>query len=120
MSRAVRPSPVNTWPRCPPQLAQRISVRRPSASGWRLTAPGISSSKLGQPQCGLELAVRQVQRRPALPAEVDALGGVVPVLARERPLGALVQDDALFLGRQGRHIPPTGELSLSDVLFELI
>lgn len=47
----VRYSPSNTWPKCAPQLAQTISTRRPSASGTRFTAPGISSSKLGQPQC---------------------------------------------------------------------
>jgi hypothetical protein len=47
----VRYSPSKTWPRCAPQLLQTISTRRPSASGTRFTAPGISSSKLGQPQC---------------------------------------------------------------------
>src|SRR4051794_39261693 len=46
----VKPSPIKTWPRWPSQLAQTISVRWPSGSGTRLTAPGISSSKLGQPQ----------------------------------------------------------------------
>ena len=48
-------SPSNTWPRCPSQLAQTISIRRPSASGTRFTAFGISSSKLGQPQCDRNL-----------------------------------------------------------------
>jgi hypothetical protein len=47
----VRYSPSKTWPRCALQLAQTISTRLPSASGMRFTAPGISSSKLGQPQC---------------------------------------------------------------------
>jgi len=47
----VRYSPSKTWPKCAPQLAQTISTRRPSASGTRFTAPGISSSKLGHPQC---------------------------------------------------------------------
>src|ERR1700722_3503919 len=51
----VRYSPSNTWPKCAPQLAQTISTRRPSASGMRFTAPGISSSKLGQPQCDSNL-----------------------------------------------------------------
>jgi hypothetical protein len=46
----VKPSPKNTCPKCAPQLAQVISVRTPSASKLRLTAPGISSSKLGHPQ----------------------------------------------------------------------
>lgn len=45
----VNPSPVKTWPKWASQRAQTISVRRPSASGVRRTAPGISSSKLGQP-----------------------------------------------------------------------
>src|SRR5882757_10129197 len=44
-------SPSKTCPRCAPQLAHSISTRRPSGSGTRFTAPGISSSKLGQPQC---------------------------------------------------------------------
>lgn len=47
----VNPSPRNTWPRCASQLAQTISVRLPSGSGILFTAPLISSSKLGQPQC---------------------------------------------------------------------
>src|ERR1700722_14851532 len=47
----VKYSPSKTWPRCAPQLAHTISTLRPSASGTRFTAPGISSSKLGQPQC---------------------------------------------------------------------
>ena len=45
----VKPSFRKTWPRWAPQRAQVISVRTPSASGVRRTAPGISSSKLGQP-----------------------------------------------------------------------
>ena len=45
----VRPSPRKTCPRCPPQLVQVISVRRPSASVVRLTASPMASSKLGQP-----------------------------------------------------------------------
>ena len=47
---AVICSPIKTWPRWPPQRLQTISVRCPSASISRSTAPGISSSKLGQPQ----------------------------------------------------------------------
>ena len=39
VSFGVWPSPVKTCPRWPPQLAQTISVRRPSASGTRSTAP---------------------------------------------------------------------------------
>jgi len=30
----LNPSPLNTWPRCPPQAAQVISVLLPSGSGW--------------------------------------------------------------------------------------
>src|SRR5690606_10615302 len=52
----VNPSPKNTCPRCPPQLAHTISVRMPSGSGIRLTAPFISSSKLGHPQCDSNLS----------------------------------------------------------------
>ena len=43
-------SPVNTWPKWPPQLTHSISVRIPSGSGRRFTAPGISLSNAGQPQ----------------------------------------------------------------------
>src|SRR5690606_3744475 len=49
-------SPSNTCPRWASHLAQRISTRRPSASSTRFTAPGISSSKLGQPQCDSNLS----------------------------------------------------------------
>src|ERR1700748_3965537 len=51
----VKYSPSKTWPKCAPQLAHTISTRCPSASGTRFTAPGISSSKLGQPQCDSNL-----------------------------------------------------------------
>lgn len=39
------PSPLNTWPRCPPHLLHVISVRdMPSVeSVWRVTAPGMES-----------------------------------------------------------------------------
>jgi hypothetical protein len=49
---AVMRSPSNTCPRWPLQLLQTISVRTMPRleSLWRSTAPGISSSKLGQPQ----------------------------------------------------------------------
>ena len=30
----LKPSPLNTWPKCPPQAAQVISVLLPSGSGW--------------------------------------------------------------------------------------
>lgn len=46
----VKRSPRKTWPKCALQLAQLISIRTPSGSGDLLTAPGISSSKLGHPQ----------------------------------------------------------------------
>lgn len=46
----VKLSPSNTCPRCASHFAHTISIRRPSASSTRFTAPGISSSKLGQPQ----------------------------------------------------------------------
>lgn len=42
-------SQTNTCPRCPPQLAQVISVRRPSISSDHFTRPGIASSKAGHP-----------------------------------------------------------------------
>src|SRR3989338_6461615 len=50
MFLSVKPSPVKICPRCPPQFAQVISVRMPSLSELLCIAPGISSSKLGQPQ----------------------------------------------------------------------
>ena len=43
-ARIVIPSPTKTWPKCPPQLWQTISVRYQSGSGARSTAPDISSS----------------------------------------------------------------------------
>ena len=46
---SVKCSPSNTCPKCPPQLLQVISILYPSASKVRLTAPFISSSKLGHP-----------------------------------------------------------------------
>lgn len=46
----LKPSPLNTWPRCPPQAAQVISTLRPSGSGVRFMAPGSPSKKAGQPQ----------------------------------------------------------------------
>jgi hypothetical protein len=52
---SVKPSSVKTWPRCAPQLALWVSVRSPSGSGRRLTASGISSSKLGHPQLASNL-----------------------------------------------------------------
>ena len=51
----VKPSPMKTWPKCAPHLAHWISVRTPSESGRRFTAPEISSSKLGQPQSASNL-----------------------------------------------------------------
>jgi len=42
-------SPLNTWPRCEPHRAQTISVRRPSASGNSLIAPGSPCQNAGQP-----------------------------------------------------------------------
>lgn len=39
----LKPSPLNTCPRCPPQAVQVISTRLPSGSGWRDTAPGMAS-----------------------------------------------------------------------------
>ena len=56
VSFAVKRSPVKTCPKCPPQLLQTISTLLPSASGTFFTAPGISSSKLGQPQCESNLS----------------------------------------------------------------
>ena len=50
ISFGVKCSPLNRWPRCPPHLAQVISVRLPSASRVLFIAPDISSSKDGQPQ----------------------------------------------------------------------
>lgn len=52
---SVRCSFSNTWPRCAPHFLHKISVRIPSASGFRSTFPGISSSKEGHPQSDLNL-----------------------------------------------------------------
>ena len=62
--RGVKPSPVKTWPRWPPHRAQVISVRRPSASTVRFTAPGISSSKLGQPHPASNLSDERYNGAP--------------------------------------------------------
>lgn len=32
----LNPSPLKTWPKCPPQAAQVISVLLPSGSGWKI------------------------------------------------------------------------------------
>jgi hypothetical protein len=48
-------SPRNSCPKCPPQLAQSISVLIPSGSGTRFSALGKLPSKLGQPQPELNL-----------------------------------------------------------------
>src|SRR5690606_38288707 len=53
---SVKYSPSNTWPRGPLQLAHNISILLPSASSTRSMAPGISSSKLGHPQCASNLS----------------------------------------------------------------
>ncbi len=45
----VKPSPEKTWPKWPPHFAQVISVRFPSLSIVRFTAPGISLSNEGHP-----------------------------------------------------------------------
>jgi ABC-2 type transport system permease protein len=47
---AVKRSPRKTWPRWPPQEAHSISMRWPSGSSSRRTAPSISWSNDGQPQ----------------------------------------------------------------------
>lgn len=52
----VNRSPSKTWPKWPLQFEQIISVRMPSLSRTRSIAPGISSSKLGQPQPELNFA----------------------------------------------------------------
>src|ERR1700743_2462377 len=81
----VRYSPSNTWPRWAPQLAQTISTRRPSASGTRFTAPGISSSKLGHPQCDSNF-------------DADVYSGVSQRLHTYRP-SALLFNNAPVNGR---------------------
>src|SRR5688572_33181218 len=52
---------------------------------------------------GVELRIRDVQRRVAPSADVRALDKEVVVLARERPLGALVDDDPGLLARELIH-----------------
>src|SRR5690242_7533140 len=52
----VNPSPTKTWPRWAPHAPHWISVLSPSASGTLLTAPSISSSKLGQPHLASNLS----------------------------------------------------------------
>lgn len=51
------PSPLNTWPRWPPQLLHTISVRSmPNVrSVCLVTAPGTASKKAGHPQPDLNL-----------------------------------------------------------------
>ncbi|KAJ0917450.1 hypothetical protein HanRHA438_Chr05g0206091 [Helianthus annuus] len=39
----LKPSPLNTWPKCPPQAVQVISVLLPSGSALRVIAPGRPS-----------------------------------------------------------------------------
>lgn len=51
------PSPLKTWPKCPPQLLQTISMRSipNELSTFLFTAPGIESKYAGQPQPDLNL-----------------------------------------------------------------
>lgn len=53
----LKPSPLNTWPRCPPQAVHVISTLLPSGSGVRCIAPGSPSKKAGQPQPESNLVV---------------------------------------------------------------
>jgi len=59
---------------------------RPQAVGVRLALDraGDLLVEARPATIGLELAFREVKRRPALTREVEALGGVVPVLSRKR------------------------------------
>jgi hypothetical protein len=84
----VRYSPSKTWPKCAPQLAHTISTRRPSASGTRFTAPGISSSKLGQPQCDSNLVA-------------DSYKGVSHLLHTYTPSALLLSNEPV----NGRSVP---------------
>lgn len=51
------PSPLNTCPKCPPQLLHTISVLSipNELSVYRFTAPGMESKYAGQPQPDLNL-----------------------------------------------------------------
>lgn len=51
-----------------------------------------------------ELVLGAVEQRAAAPARVDAVLEEVVVLAGEGALGALVDDDRLLLGGEGRHL----------------
>ena len=56
MFLSVNLSPIKTCPKCAPHALHRISVLLPSASVSLRTAPEISSSKLGHPQCESNLS----------------------------------------------------------------
>jgi hypothetical protein len=62
--------------------------RRPSASGTRFTAPGISSSKLGQPQCDSNLVS-------------DVYNGVSQRLQTYKPSALLASNSPV----KGRSVP---------------
>lgn len=53
----LKPSPLNTCPKCPPQDAHVISTLLPSGSGVLCMAPGSPSKKAGQPQPESNLVV---------------------------------------------------------------
>src|SRR3989338_2227483 len=63
---SVNRSPSNTCPKCPPQFAHWISILVPSSSGIRFTAPGMASSKAGQPQPASNLSVDRYSSTPHL------------------------------------------------------
>jgi hypothetical protein len=76
----LNPSPLNTWPRWPPQAVQVISMRVTNIdlSSWRLTAPGIATS----------LSEYGVERRKDAPVTVEESR---PATAARELGGALVE-----------------------------
>ena len=111
-----KPSPLKTWPRCPPQAVQVISVRSmpQDLSVWRLTAPGMAAERDISRLChhrlettrshtiverrpttaALELGLALVQRSVASSARVHALLIVLVELASAGSLCAFLAEDA--------------------------
>ena len=101
---AVNLSPVNTCPRCPSQLAQTISVRRPSASFTRRTRPGISSSKLGHPHPERNLSSDRYSGDVALSTNIKPRSIMLVEFACKGALRSLVQNHVCFFGGEFVHL----------------
>ena len=92
-----------TWPRWPPQLAHRTSVRRiPCDVSSRVStlSSDDGSKKLGQPEPEWNLVSERKSSAPQPHAAIDAGILGVDVGAGERALGACLTEHVVLLRRQ--------------------